>query len=97
MENIFVVVEIDVFRYFSFLYCDLINEPLLLFGLFKEFWLEESTTVHEIFLYVSKDSVDSLSIILFGVFLLDFCNLFEFVVLLKAHIELVGMEGFHSV
>ncbi len=97
MEDIFVVVEIDVIWNFPYLNGVIVNESLLLFILLEELWLEEPTAIHYIFLDVSEDSVDSFSIILFGVFYFDLRILLDSVVFFKTNIELVCMEGLHSV
>ena len=84
-------------RYLPFFYGIFIDKSLLFFSLLVEFGLEESTTVHDIFFNISKDTVDSLSIILTCIFLFHISNLLELIVFFKTHIELVCMEGFHYV
>ena len=95
VENVFIIVKIDMLRYLPFFYGIFIDKSLLFLSLLVEFGLEESTTVHDIFFNISKDTVDSLSIIFFVILILDFGAKFRFLVLMKPHVELIHMESFH--
>jgi hypothetical protein len=95
-ENVLVIVSIYMVRYLSFLDGHLVNKFFLFFALFHKSRLENSASVHDIFFNFAQNSIDSFSVILFSIFLIDFCNLLVFMILLKSHIKLVGMEGFHS-